>query len=366
MNEMINKDEFLTRNEGKASNYVPFVGAGFSAMLQYEDGSRVFPAWDQFNYDLLNDIGQAEIFDRLKTDPEDIAEYYIRCQALGDPRLVPHPVGVTNPYFRHGKKKFMEFTKRRLKVNLTKNGDYKINDKRVLHLEPHLALSKFPYIYTTNWDQLLESVVGYTTIYRNAQLNLPEVGSREKIVIKFHGHIDTDVDDHDNPLICCKTDYMNRIMSENPFDIMFKNDLLHKDFIFAGYSFRDPNILLVLYQISQLMRSVQIGSGTEFHSKIYWLTTDHNKDPRLYTFNSMNIISVDLLTDENKNELNELAGSDSAKCDSENCSIDLTSQNPKEFCKNCTLKKETESNYWKRYNEIRYEALKSVFDSFVG
>jgi hypothetical protein len=103
-------------------------------------------------------------------------------------------------------------------------------------------------LYTTNQDNLYELAAKkkgrpHRIIARLE--DLAESAPGEALLIKYHG----DLSDPDT-LIFTGASYNARIADTHHFlNIRMQSDLLSKGFLFLGYSFRDPNIQLLLREI---------------------------------------------------------------------------------------------------------------------
>lgn len=343
---------------------VPFIGAGISKVVEDKDEKNILPDWDEFCKKLLGSIKQKDKYVDLKNDPQEVAEYYIYKKAEIDD--LNHERSALSKA-TDGKSELISFIKNNLSVNVTRNTEnkYFINGKESEKLGIHFALKdKFKFLYTTNWDNLLEGITEYEPIYLTSQLVKPNVRERKKVIFKFHGDINTDASEKGNPLICCKSDYFDRISNENPFDILFKNDLLHSDFLFVGYSFRDPNIYLVVSEINELISQGIIDDKDNHHrSTIYWLITDYKDDPRLKVMYNSNIKPIDLLRESDKTELKK--EEDKLKKLCFECKVDLEKSSPKVFCNNCEKEgkmKEMKNKFKKKRNKISYDRLKEFIN----
>jgi len=110
----------------------------------------------------------------------------------------------------------------------------------------------FPIIYTTNYDNNLETAyrihgkpfvkVANTSDIVNAEAGLPQI-------VKFHGDFDDD-----ESLVIAETDYFKRLAFDSPLDIKFKADALGRTLLFIGYSMSDLNIRLTLFRLWQTWR----------------------------------------------------------------------------------------------------------------
>lgn len=192
----------------------------------------------------------------------------------------------------------------------------------------------FNYIFTTNWDNLLENVNSKLKAIsiRSQFEKIEEIRKKENAVVKFHGDIFAYGEEHGDPLIISKTDYWNRILSiDNPFDILFKHDLIHSIFIFIGYGFNDPNIQMNIYQILKLTGLMQV-------QKVIWTITEYRSDPRAAILSKhSNIQPVYLLSEANESELISLENEINKAC--QDCKIknkqDCFEVSAKECCSRC-------------------------------
>ena len=347
--------EISNKYTGEKRIIIPFIGAGISRIVEDKNGKNILPDWDEFNEGLLSDISEIGKYGYFKNDPQEVAEYYIHRKTEIDKNA--HQYSGSDE-FLYGKSKLVEFMKKKLSVEFTNSGaNYLVNGKESEKLEIRFALKeKFEIIYTTNWDNLLEKITGYKGVHLSSQLVISDVRKRKNVIIKFHGDINTEVHEEGNSLICCKTDYFRRILHENPFDLLFKNDLLHSDFLFMGYSFRDPNIFLVISEINELVTTKDIGSKTT----VYWLVTDYKDNPRLKVMSNTNIQPVLLLPEDEQEKLKQQEKKLEKLC--EDCRVDFNDINPKEHCKKCPPRTNMENELRKKEREVGYENLKKFIN----
>lgn len=262
---------------------IPFIGAGFSKNID-----KKYTDYEELINSLGADIGIKKLYNSFNKQPLEAMEYYILRK--GEKEWEDGNVKLTQnkgeDIFIAGKRKFLE----KLKEIFTDK--YKAR-KWELH---DLVVKKFSIIYTTNWDDILEKSRRKKSfvIYSKSHLkeSSKETKNRYVKIIKFHG-------DYRSPetesLIVCQYDYLKRICEENPFDVKFKNDLLHYDFLFIGYSFNDPTITLWLNQIFTMMSDVY----PEHKTNIFWIAIEHFSDRRIELFKKRyNILPYFLLFDE--------------------------------------------------------------------
>lgn len=182
-----------------ASNkLVPFLGAGCSKSILQCD-------WDS----LMAELNIKQV--KEKTNPE-VAQLYVDL---------------------NGKEKLCETLRNYLLV------DGFDAEKGYIHTAIMASMSNT--IYTTNQDNVMEKCMEFygRKIYPIVKLD-DLVNARPDGVsyFKFHG----DLSDPDS-VIFSTCDYQNRINGPETFlDIRLKADLLGKNFLFIGYSFRDDNI----------------------------------------------------------------------------------------------------------------------------
>lgn len=271
-NELMNKMK-ESYNEGRL---IPFIGAGFSNNIEG------YPTWKEFIKILCYDLKQNDNIDidqvkerRFKNNPLEATEYYIRIKGKKE---IENPNSTYKEYkeetaFEIGKKVLLEKLK-----DLFEQQPYN-KDKWILH-DTLMGKDNFKVVYTTNWDNALEKAndKNLIPIFKVGQFRRT---FSSPTVIKFHGHFEyvRGVES----LIACETDYMKRISEKNPFDIKFKNDLLHNDFLFIGYSFSDPNVKLVLYEIKELLTDVYAGHKPH----IYWISSDYKDRERVNLLSQM-------------------------------------------------------------------------------
>ncbi|MED4351409.1 SIR2 family protein [Schinkia azotoformans] len=196
MSEILDKLGVLAAQQ----RLVPFMGAGCSASMM--------PDWDSLVMKMAEEIGHTSYtFDHL-----DIAQKYVDT---------------------FGRDKFCEFLQSKLEIS-----DFD-DEKGYIHLT--MMNMGVPAIYTTNQDNVMEKAFEkYGRKHRIiVQLkDFAEVKLSELLYIKFHG-------DLNNPesIVFTKEDYNKRINDPlNALNIRLRADLLAKNLLFVGYSFRDINI----------------------------------------------------------------------------------------------------------------------------
>jgi hypothetical protein len=208
---------------------IPFIGSGFSAALQ-------LPQWDALLRKLAADLQQGaaadetvtyeEIASACREDHLQIAEYlFLRAgEAIGPIRQA---------------------------ISTSLQGSAPVTDST-----PHVELVNLaaPQVYTTNYDDLLESCyraldqqVDVIAVARDVALAEP---TRSQVV-KYHGDLR-----YEDTLVLTESQYYQRLEFESPMDLKLRADLLGRGVLFIGYSFSDINIRVIWFKLMQTMREV--------------------------------------------------------------------------------------------------------------
>lgn len=201
---------------------IPFVGAGFSAQL----GA---PNWDSLLREIAAEVACDLSYDQIKNycnaDNLQIAEYFfLKCDRSIGP-------------LRHQIEKLMRIE------NPTRS---------TAHVE--LVNLNAPQIYTTNYDEAIESTfqkLGHPYSVVALPKHVANSGRDKTQVVKFHGDLR-----YDNTLILTESSYYSRLDFESPMDLKFRSDLLGRSVLFMGYSFRDINIRIIWFKLMEMMRDV--------------------------------------------------------------------------------------------------------------
>ena len=214
---------------------IPFLGAGCSAqMLSYTWNSLMSEIAAQYK---IADLGNMKIAQRF-------IDYY-------------------------GKKEFCKILESKLSVD-----DFD-DDKGYIYLA--IASMGIGTIYTTNQDNAMEKCCEkhgfeYKPIITLDDLVTVKIG--EGLYIKYHG--DYSVPDS---VVFGEDDYLDRIDDKDNFiDTKLKADVLGRNLLFIGYSFRDINLKLFLRRLKNLFGKIP----TSF--MIAWEITDNlNKECEKYS-----------------------------------------------------------------------------------
>ncbi|MFC3079217.1 SIR2 family protein [Phenylobacterium terrae] len=111
---------------------------------------------------------------------------------------------------------------------------------------------EFPIVYTTNYDNNLE------TAYQLYGREFVKIANARDVarategvaqIVKFHGDFEDD-----QSLVLAETDYFNRLNFASPLDVKFRADALGRTILFIGYSMSDLNIRLLLHRLWETWR----------------------------------------------------------------------------------------------------------------
>lgn len=223
------------RNHYRAGNVIPFIGAGVSMSVDWDDhGTKKHgPSWAE----LVN-----EAIKQLDFNPTDLA------RVRGTDLQILEYFGL-------------------IKANLTP-----LTNWLVLNLNaPDAAISTSPIhaelaaldrcrlFYTTNFDNFLE---------RGLRLNgrKPKVVAIEQHmgqcpadsceVVKFHGDLNYPAE-----MVLSESHYEKRLKLSSPMDFRLQSDMLGRTVLFIGYSFRDPNVSYLFRLFNELFSGLP-GSAT--------------------------------------------------------------------------------------------------------
>lgn len=232
------KDSYLKKR------LVPFIGAGFSKNVEE------FLTWDEFIQKLSS-----------KLSPPDNDEYFLQNKFKGYTFQA-----MASEYYACRKLLKDKDNEKDTKIDIDClrkiiQTEIKIylgqSEKSVIH---KLLIQMFSYIYTTNWDKLLECqgtdnllLEPVYSIERIAELWTLK-NDKKNILIKMHGSCD-DL----GSIIVLETDYWDLIHGKHKnlsLNILFQHDIMQRDFIFIGFGFSDLNINNLVYIINTLKKEL--------------------------------------------------------------------------------------------------------------
>lgn len=215
----------------RENNVILFVGAGVSKNLG-------LPTWSELVNHIADELGYDPEVYKSFGDSLALAEYY---------RLKTGGIGPLRSW--------MDTNWHSSKVDLQGSEIHKL-----------IAKSKFPMVYTTNYDRWLERSY---ELYGKKYTKIASVSDIAKIkdgvtqVIKFHGDFD-----NDDTIVLDESSYYERLEFETPLDIKLRSDVLGKSVLFIGYSLTDVNLRFLFYKLAKLWKSNN-GGGVQPRSYVF-------------------------------------------------------------------------------------------------
>lgn len=232
------------RDSYKNNRLIPFIGAGFSSNV------KNYPNWEGFIEKLSGKLGENKNYLKEKVGGE--SNYLVMAADYYSIRKFRER-GYSSDFNKTECKKMLKGS---IKEIISKDIP---NKNSPIH---KYLLNKFPYIFTTNWDDLLEKNDKDSTfeVISNV-IKIKEIPKHEKkkrnLIIKMHGSYDDEDDDEKSSLVATEIDYLERLNNKNhPLNIKYQNEISHKDFLFLGFSFSDANINNLSYPIHIIKKSV--------------------------------------------------------------------------------------------------------------
>lgn len=214
----------------KLSNIIPFIGSGFS-----KNANENYPDWSKFIDTLSEEEFKNKNYLKEKFPG---TEYLIRSADYTASSIFHNQFPMKPMRDKDGRSKLKQIIYQKIKDSV---GGLHYDDSQSHELL--LKLDKCNIYFTTNWDNLLEKIAKDKGILIKAIhdiTHLKEIAQNgdKKILIKMHGCIESPEN-----IIVSETDYFELLNNKNhPINIKFQNELFHKDFLFLGFSFTDPNI----------------------------------------------------------------------------------------------------------------------------
>lgn len=306
----------LDYNEGKLS---ALVGAGFSKNV-----SPLYLSWNELLVDMYKKVYSEEIekfyqnylhFNKggttIMPSDKEIKEEYVKSRLKNEDLL-----GLVSKYirkcgFREAVDVYIEKHTPVISINndeiiLETNESKTLLEKSLLSAQLELVkCSKFLNIYTTNYDNLIETANKLTdsSVFEKEAIITSERLSNKvskKNIIKIHGSLrenDTFGFDGDNNLcyIIAQEDYDTYFNKHEAFSYMMRIAMLSGKFCLLGFSGTDANYLAWL----KWMREIIVKEKNNTDIKIYLISVEKpSSSEELSLFNKNHHIEVLYLWDE--------------------------------------------------------------------
>lgn len=215
----------------REKNVILFVGAGISKNLG-------LPTWSELINRIAEELGYDPEIYKTFGNSWALAEYYrVKTGSIGPLRS------------------WMDTNWHSANIDLNGSEIHKL-----------IANSKFPMVYTTNYDRWLEKSY---ELYEKKYTKIAGVSDIAKIkdgvtqIIKFHGDFD-----NDDTIVLDESSYYERLEFETPLDIKLRSDVLGKSVLFIGYSLTDVNLRFLFYKLAKLWKSNN-GGGVQPKSYVF-------------------------------------------------------------------------------------------------
>jgi hypothetical protein len=245
-----------------AHRLIPFIGAGVSASVEWDGGTKRGPSWKEMVDQACHLLGfeDPELLRTRGTDLQ-ILEYFKHCNNEEVAKL-------TNWLVRN-----MQPPDDALKSS---------------PIHSQLAqMDRCSLFYTTNYDSFIErsfSLHRRTCRTVAAEAHIERHNNNAEI-IKFHG-------DFDNPgvMVLTESDYEDRLSFNSAMDLRLFSDLLNRTVLFIGYSFRDPNVAYLFRRINSWFDKLP---DSESGRRAYIIVSEPSDfERRLFRARNIEVISV--------------------------------------------------------------------------
>ena len=205
---------------------IPFVGAGASMAVNWEDGgvTKRGPSWEQLVDQAARFVGANEpALLRMRGSDLQILEYV------------------------KSKKDGMQPLINWLNKNM-EPPDAALSSSRI-H-SALAALENCKLFYTTNYDDFLERALTLSNrdvVTVSSEYELSQSLHEKSQVVKFHGDFN-----RPDAMVLTESDYDRRMMFEDALDLKMRSDVLGKVILFIGYSFNDANVAYLFRRLNDI------------------------------------------------------------------------------------------------------------------
>lgn len=221
------------------NNIVLFIGAGVSKNLGLPDFNELIG-----QLRVGSDFKENEIF-KLYGENRELAEYY-----------------AINKSAQVGKENLSG-----LATWMAEN--WNVKDEKIKKSEIHKLIIDLDckIIYTTNYDRILERAYilrGQNPKIIKSIVDMKGIEDDRTQIIKFHG-------DYSEPssMVLTESKYFKRMDFEDPLDIRFRSDILHKSILFLGYSLNDINLRYLFYKLNEIWKKDEYKEAIKNKSYIF-------------------------------------------------------------------------------------------------
>ena len=248
-----------------------FIGAGISAGVSKDKG---LPPWSQ----LMGELGEKADFDKK------VFQTYGDNMMLAEYLMLQKRTDIV----KHLKERFQ-----------IKKGnelyDHYLEKSELYELIMNLDV---PVIYTTNFDNLLESYCDIVGKEYSVCKEISDVQQQNKDmlrIMKFHGDVtqfseDEDADSKD--VVLTESQYYDRMRFDAFMDIQLQADLQRYHVLFLGYSLSDINVKMLMYLSRN--RWKRKGKGDKMPNAYIFTATPNTIQKEVFKENGIIIISNDI------------------------------------------------------------------------
>lgn len=158
-----------------------------------------------------------------------------------------------------------------------------------------VSLEKCPLFYTTNYDDLLERAFelhGRSVVRLSRESDFPAAFARLGThpptcqLVKFHGDLKAR-----ETMVVTEAQYEERLKLETALDLRMRSDLLGRAVLFIGYSFRDPNVSYLFRLVNEEFRELP---DSHYGQRAFIAIPDPSEfERRLFQRRRIDVIALD-------------------------------------------------------------------------